>query len=101
MLAVDGKDPPGAASANREREVAGSDEALLVCKREIDAVLERPQRGMDAREPDNRIQDHVRFRLVEQLGEVAADLLERRVDVVERRRAGRNGAELQLGMRFD
>ena len=35
-------------------------------------------------------------RALEQLGQVAADLLQRRVDVVERRRAGGGGAELEL-----
>src|SRR5947208_1050235 len=37
---------------------------------------------------------------LEQLGELAANLLERRVDAVERRRAGCNRAKLELGMRF-
>ena len=67
-----------------ERELAGGHEALLVRKPEVDAVLERPERGMDAGEADDGIQDDVRLGPFEQVGQVAADLLERCVDVVER-----------------
>ena len=56
---------------------------------------------MDPREADDGVEDDVGLGAVEELGEIAADLLQRRVDVVERRRAGRGGAELELGVRLD
>ena len=84
MLAVDRQDPPAAPLLRRECKLARRHEALLVCKREVDAVLERPERGMDAGKADDGVQDDVRPGPVEQGREVATDLLERRVDVVER-----------------
>ena len=84
-----------------ECELSGGDEALLVREREIDPALERPERGVDAREADDGVEDDVGLRALEQLGQVAADLLQRRVDVVERRRAGGGGAELELRVRLD
>ena len=101
MLAVDRQDPASAPLLRGERELAGGDEALLVREREIDAALERPERRVDSREADDGVEDDVGLGAVEQLGEIAADLLQRRVDVVERRRAGRSGAELELGVRLD
>ncbi len=101
VLAVDGQDPPAAPLCARERELAGGDEALLVREREVDAALERPERRVDAGEADDGVEDDVGLGAVEELGQIAADLLERRVDVVERRRAGGGGAELELGMRLD
>ena len=94
-----GQDPRRRRGAGGERELAGRDEALLVREREVDAVLERPERRVDAGEADDGVQHDVGLRALEQLGQVAADLLQRRVDVVERRRAGRDGAELELGVR--
>ena len=101
VLAVDRQRPSAAARLRRGRDLAGGDERLLVREREVDAVLHRPERRVDAGEPDDGVQDDVGLRAVEQLGEVAADLLERRVDAVERRRAGRCGAELELRVRLD
>ena len=57
-----------------DREVAGRDEALLVRESERHAALERPQRRADAGEADDRVQDEVGLRVLEELGEVAADL---------------------------
>ena len=101
VLAVDRQDPAAAPLARGERELSGGDEALLVREREVDAVLERPERRVDSGEADDGVEDDVGLRALEQLGQVAADLLQRRVDVVERRRAGRRGAELELRMRLD
>ena len=64
-------------------------------------MLERPERRVDAGEADDGVEHDVGLRALEQLGQVASDLLQRRVDVVERRRAGGHGAELELGMRLD
>ena len=55
-------------------------------------MLERPERRGEAGEADDGVEDDVGLRALEQLGEVAADLRQRRVDVVERRRAGGGGA---------
>ena len=89
--------PTAAPLLRRERELARRDEALLVRECEVDAVLERPERCVDAGEADDGVQHDVGLRPLEQLGQVAADLLERRVDVVERCRAARRGAELEPG----
>src|SRR4029079_12253997 len=40
VLAVDRDQPPSPTPLRRERELAGGDEALLVCEREVDAPLE-------------------------------------------------------------
>jgi len=95
VLTVDRQDPPAASLTRGERELPGCDEALLVRQREVDAVLERPEGRVDAREADDGVEDDVRLRALEELGQVAPDLLQRRVDVVERRRAGRGCAELR------
>jgi hypothetical protein len=89
VLAVHGQDPAAAPLARGERELPGGDEALLVREREVDAVPERPQRRVDAGEADDRVEDDIGLRAFEELGEVAADLLQRRVDVVERTRRRR------------
>ena len=60
VLAVDRQDPAAAARLRRGRELAGRDEALLVREREVDAVLERPERRVDAGEADDGVQDDVR-----------------------------------------
>ena len=91
--------PPRSCAASAS--AAGGDEALLVREREVDAALERPERRVDPREADDGVEDDVGLGAVEELGEIAADLLQRRVDVVERRRAGRSRAQLELGMRLD
>ena len=61
MLAVDGKEEPSTPLPRFERELAGSDEALLVGQRERDAPLERPERRGQAREADDGVQDDVRL----------------------------------------
>ena len=96
VLAVDRQDPAAAPLPRGEGELAGGDEALLVREREVDAALERPERRVHSGEADDGVEDDVRLRALEQLGQVASDLLQRRVDVVERRRAGGRGAELEL-----
>src|SRR5581483_1248990 len=96
VLAVDRDDAAAAVD-----ELAARHEALLVRERERDVVLDGPERRVDAGEADDRVQDDVRRGAFEQLREVAADLLQRRVHVVERRRAGRRGAELERRMRLD
>src|SRR4029077_17281366 len=82
-----------------------SDEALLVRKREGDPVLQRPERRVDAREADDRVQDEVGLRSLEQLDDVATDLevldAEARRDLVERLRAGRQRTQRELGIRGD
>ena len=54
VLAVDREDPSAAALARGERELAGGDEALLVREREVDAVLERPERRVHCRRSRRR-----------------------------------------------
>src|SRR4051812_11544451 len=101
VLAVDRKDAAAAPFLGGERELARRDETLLVREREVDAVLERPERRVHAREADDGVQHDVGLRALEQRDEVAADLLQRRVDVVERRRAACGRAELEPWMRLD
>src|SRR5262249_45368701 len=101
VLAVDGQDPAAAALERRERELAGRDEALLVREREVDTVLERPERGMDPGEAEDGVEDDIGLGALEQLGEVAPDLGQRSIDVVERRGARRGRGELEVGMRLD
>jgi len=55
---------------------------------------------VDSREADDGVEDDVGMRAVEQLGQVASYLLQGGVDVVERRRAGGRGAELELRVRL-
>ena len=101
VLGVHREDASAAAAHRGERQLAGGDEALLVREREVDAVLERPEGGVNAGEPDDGVQHDVWLCPLEQLGEIAADLLQRGVDVVERRRAGGHGAERELRVRCD
>ena len=101
VLAVDREDPAAPPFAGGERQLTGGDEALLVREREVDALLERPERRVDSGEADDRVEDDVGLRALEQVGQVAADLLQRRIDVVERRGAGRRCAELEVRMRLD
>ena len=100
VLAVDRQQQPSPPLPRRDRELARDDQALLVCERERDSTLERPEGGIEPREPDDGVEDEVGLRPLEQLGQVAADLRERR-KIVDRLRAGRGGDELQLGMRLD
>ena len=66
----------------------------------VDAALERPERRGQAGEADDRVQDDVRLGALEQLGQVAADLRQRR-EPVDRLRARGGGDELELGVRVD
>ncbi len=59
VLAVDGQQQATAAAMRCHRELTGGDEALLVRERERDAVLEGPQRCLDACEADDRVQHDV------------------------------------------
>ena len=101
MLAVDREDPSASPLARGEGELAGGDEALLVCQREVDAALERPERRVHSGKADDGVEHDVGLSALEQLGQVASDRFQRRVDVVERGRARCGGAELELGMRLD
>ena len=100
MLAVDGEQEASAPLPGRDRELARSDEALLVRERERDAVLERPQRRPDAGEPDDGVEDDVGRAALEQRHRVAPhlDVLHAvlRGDRVEGGRAGLEGAEPQV-----
>ena len=100
VLRVDGQDPPSPLLPRGRRELAAGDEALLVGEREVDPVLERPERGRQPCEADDRVEDDIRLRAVEELGEVAADLRQRgkALDVLG---PGRGGHELELGMGAD
>ena len=99
MLEVHRQDPASTPLARREGQLSGSDEALLVREREINAVLERPERRVDSGEADDGVEDDIGPGALEEVGQIAADLLQRRVDVVERRRSGRRRAELELRVR--
>src|SRR5512146_1929278 len=81
MLAVHRQDTAAAPLARCEGELPGGDEALLVRESEVDSALERPERRVDPREPDDGVEDDVGPGALEKLGQVAADLLQRRVDV--------------------
>ena len=100
VLAVDGNETPSPALLRVEGKSSGRYEALLVREREIDAALERPQRCGQTGEADHGVQDEIRCGPVEQLGQVAADLRQRR-EPVDRLRARGSGAELQLGVVVD
>ena len=86
-------------------EVAGRDEALLVRERERHAPLERPQRRSDTGEAHDRVQDEVGLRGLEELGQVSADLdvldAVRPRELVERPRAGRERADLEIRLLGD
>ena len=74
VLAVDRQQQAAAAPVGGDGELAGGDEALLVRERERDAVLERPQRRLDAGEADDRVEHDVRLARLEQRRGGAADL---------------------------
>ena len=101
VLAVDGQDPASASFAGLTGELTGGDEALLVRERQVDAPLERPERGVNARESDHCVEHDVGLGAFEELCEVTPNLFQRRVDMVEGRRARRGRAELELRMPLD
>ncbi len=96
MLRVDRQDPPSPLLPRGRRELAARDEAFLVGEREVDSPLERPERGRQPCEAHDRVEDDIRLRTVEELGEVAADLGERgeTFDVL---RSGRGGTSSSSG----
>ncbi len=77
VLAVDRDQPTSPTLPGFQCELARSNEALLVRKRELHTALERPQRRREAREADDRVEHEVGLGVLEQLGQVAADLRER------------------------
>jgi hypothetical protein len=85
----------------RCRPAGSGHEALLVRKGEVDAALERPEGRVHAREPDDGVEDDIRLRALEEFRQVAADRLQRRVDVVERCGSRGGGAELEFRMSLD
>src|SRR5256714_586201 len=100
VLAVDRQEEASAVGVGSPGQLAAGDEALLVREREVDAVLEAPERRPQAGEADDGVQDEVGRGALEQLGEVAADLRERR-EPVDRLRPRRGGDELELRMGLD
>ena len=100
MLRVHGEQQASSPLLGGERELARGDEALLVREREVDAGLERPERGRQACEADDGVEDDVRLGALEQLGEIAADLCQRR-QPVHGLRAGGGCDELELRVRGD
>ena len=105
VLAVDGQQEPPTPRLGGDRELAGGDEALLVCERERDPRLERPERRLDAREPDDGVQHDVGLAPLEERHGVAADLHVLDVvvgsEVVKWRRAGLECAEGEIGVGRD
>ena len=74
VLAVDGQERASSPLPGFDREIAGRDEALLVCERQCHAVVERPQRRPDPREADDGVQDEVGSRCLEELGQISSHL---------------------------
>ena len=105
MLAVDGQELPAAAPVCGTREVAGGYEALLVCERERDAGLERPQRRTHAGKAHDRVEHDVRPRELEQRLGISADLNVLHPvgcgELVERLGARHERTEFELGMGVD
>jgi hypothetical protein len=105
VLAVDRQEQPSPSLSCRKREVAGRDEALLVRQRERDAPLERPEGRRQAGKADDRVQDDVRRRIVQQSGQIAS-----RLDVFDAARGGERSelagaggerADLEVGVPVD
>ena len=74
VLGVDRQQQASSPLLRAQRELAGGDEALLVRERERDPALQRPQRGADAGEAHDGVEDDVRLGRLEQPGQLAADL---------------------------
>jgi hypothetical protein len=100
VLTVDGDQQPSSTSLRLERELAGSDETLLVGEGEMDTALERPQRRRQPGEADDGVEDEIRLGPVEQLRQVTAYLRQRR-QALDPLRARGGGTELELGMGVD
>ncbi len=105
VLAVDRQEQSSPTLLRGEGEPARCDEALLVCERERDALLERPECRPDARESDDGVQDDVGSAALQQLNGIAADLgvLDGMLggELVQRRRAGLERTQLELGVGGD
>ena len=100
MFAVHGDQRPSTPLLRGERQLARSDQALLVGKRERDAALERPERRGKSGESDDRVQDEIRLGPLEQLGRIAADLRQRR-EPLDRLRPGHRRDQLEVVVRVD
>jgi hypothetical protein len=100
VLAVDGKQQPSTPRLRRERELARRDETLLVRERKRDAALERPESRRETREADDGVQHDIGLGAVEQLGQVAPDLRQRR-EAVDRLGAGRGRDKFEPGVGRD
>src|SRR6266508_3870869 len=100
VLAVDRNQPSAAPPPGLERELAGGDQALLVREREIDAVLQRPERRRQPGEADDGIEDEVGLGALEELCQIAPDLGQRR-EAVDRPGARGGSTELQLRVGAD
>ena len=74
MLAVDRKEEPSTPLSCSERELTGRDEALLVRESERNPPLQCPESRRQAGKADDRVQDDVRRRVVQQCSQVAARL---------------------------
>ena len=105
VLRVDRQQQAAAPLLRGERELACGDEALLVRERERHAALERPERRLDTREADDRVQHDVWLGLLEQRRQVAADLdvpdAARLRELRQVRRRRRERAQLELGIAVD
>ena len=105
VLAVDREQKPPTPLLGGDRELACGDEALLVRERERDSRFERPERRLDAGEADDGVQHDVGLAALEERDRVAPDLhvLDAVLagEVVQRRRAGLERAERELGMGRD
>ena len=100
VLAVDGEKEPSSPLPRLERQLARRDEALLVRERQRHAALERPERRGQPGEADDRVEDDIWLRALQELREIAADLRQRS-EAVDRLRAGRGGRELELRVVLD
>ncbi len=105
VLAVDRKEEPSTPLSRSERELTGRDEALLVRQRERDAPLQRPESRRQTGKADDRVQDDVGRRVVQQRSQVAS-----RLDVLdtvlggerpELARPGCERADLEVGVPVD
>jgi hypothetical protein len=105
VLAVHGQEQSSSPLPGRERKPAGGDEALLVRKREVDAVLEGPEGCRNAGEADDRVEDEIGLGGFEQRDGAAAGLgvLDAALggELGEVLRTGGERADLQLRMAVD
>src|SRR5688500_15687130 len=74
VLAVDRQEEPSTPLSRSERELTRRDEAFLVRESEGDAPLERPEGRRQAGKADDRVQDDVGRRVVQQGGRIPSRL---------------------------